>query len=140
MPKKIVITKLGGPEVLEYVDYDLESKILDNDVRIKQTSIGLNYIDTYHRSGIYPLPTKLPVCPGLEASGEVIELGKNVSRFKIGDRVCYASVPIGAYCEIRDFSTSNLIKIPDSISKTNGCPSFPVIPLINVPIYKLSIL
>ncbi|SVD35378.1 uncharacterized protein METZ01_LOCUS388232, partial [marine metagenome] len=54
VPKKIVITKLGGPEVLEYVDYELESKIFDSDVRIKQTAIGLNYIDTYHRSGIYP--------------------------------------------------------------------------------------
>ena len=87
MPKKIVITKLGGPEVLEFVDYELETKILDSEVRIKQTAIGLNYIDTYHRSGIYPLPTKLPVCPGLEASGEVIGLGESVSGFKIGDRV-----------------------------------------------------
>ena len=116
MPKKIIITKLGGPEVLEYVDYKLESKISDNDVRIKQTSIGLNYIDTYHRSGIYPLPIKLPACLGLEASGEVIGLGNNVKEFKIGDRVGYATVPIGAYCEIRDFPASGLIKIPDTIS------------------------
>ena len=120
VPKKIVITKLGGPEVLEYVDYELESKILDSEVRINQTSIGLNYIDTYHRSGIYPLPTKLPVCPGLEASGEVIGIGENVSGFMIGDRVCYASVPMGAYCEVRDFPTSNLIKIPDSISNNTA--------------------
>ena len=116
MAKKIIITKPGGPEVLKYVDYNLESKISDNDVRIKQTSIGLNYIDTYHRSGIYPLPIKLPACPGLEASGEVIGLGNNVSGFKIGDRVCYATVPIGAYCEVRDFPASGLIKIPDTIS------------------------
>ena len=116
MAKKIIITKPGGPEVLKYVDYSLESKISDNDVRIKQTSIGLNYIDTYHRSGIYPLPIKLPACPGLEASGEVIGLGNNVREFKIGDRVGYATVPIGAYCEIRDFPASGLIKIPDTIS------------------------
>ena len=120
MPKKIVITKLGGPEVLEFVDYELETKILNSEVRIKQTAIGLNYIDTYHRNGIYPLPKKLPVCPGLEASGEVIGLGKNVSGFKIGDRVCYASAPMGAYCEIRDFPSSNLIKIPDSISNNTA--------------------
>ncbi len=120
MPKKIVITKLGGPEVLKYVDYELESNILDSEVRIKQTAIGLNYIDTYHRSGIYPLPTKLPFCPGLEASGEVVGLGKNVSGFKIGDRVCYASIPIGAYCEVRDFPASCLIKIPDSISNNTA--------------------
>ncbi len=116
MPKKTVITKLGGPEVLEYIDYELESIISDNEVRIKHSAIGLNYIDTYHRSGIYPLPTELPVCPGLEASGEVIGLGKNISKFKIGDRVCYANVPMGAYCEVRDFPASKLIQIPDSIS------------------------
>ena len=63
MPKKIVITKLGGPEVLQYVKYELPNIIADDEVRIKQTSIGLNYIDTYHRSGIYPLPKDLPICP-----------------------------------------------------------------------------
>ena len=65
MPKKIIISQIGGPEVLKYVDYDLPNKLHDDNVRIKQTSIGLNYIDTYHRSGIYPLPTELPVCPGI---------------------------------------------------------------------------
>ena len=116
MPKKIVITKLGGPEVLQYVKYELPNIIADDEVRIKQTSIGLNYIDTYHRSGIYPLPKKLPLCPGLEGSGEIIGKGKNVNEFSIGDRVCYASIPIGAYCEIRDFPSSGLIKIPNNIS------------------------
>ena len=116
MPKKIVITKLGGPEVLQYVKYELPNIIADDEVRIKQTSIGLNYIDTYHRSGIYPLPKELPLCPGLEGSGEIIGKGKNVNEFSIGDRVCYASIPIGAYCEIRDFPSSGLIKIPDNIS------------------------
>jgi NADPH2:quinone reductase len=116
MPKKIVITKLGGPEVLRYVEYELPKIISDNEVRIKQTSIGLNYIDTYHRSGIYPLPKELPFCPGLEGSGEIIGVGKNVNEFNIGDRVCYASIPIGAYCEIRDFPSSGLIKLPENIS------------------------
>ena len=69
MPKQIVISKLGGPEVLEYQNYELSDQINDNEVRIKHTAIGLNYIDTYHRSGIYPLPSDLPVCPGLEATG-----------------------------------------------------------------------
>ena len=81
MPKKIVITKLGGPEVLQYVKYELPIIIADDYVRIKQTSIGLNYIDTYHRSGVYPLPKELPFCPGLEGSGEVIDIGKNVNEF-----------------------------------------------------------
>ncbi len=113
MPKQIVISKLGGPEVLKYQNYDLPNNIKDNQVRIKHTSIGLNYIDTYHRSGIYPLPSNLPVCPGMEAAGEVIEIGNNVQNFKIGDKVAYATPPIGAYCEIRDFPEEKLIAIPD---------------------------
>ena len=74
MPKHVIISKLGGPEVLHYKDYDLPNEIKNKDVRIKHSSIGLNYIDTYHRSGIYPLPSQLPVCPGMEAAGEVIEI------------------------------------------------------------------
>ncbi len=116
MPKKIIISELGGPQVLKFVDYELPKKIKNNEVRIKQTSIGLNYIDTYHRSGLYPLPDKLPICPGIEASGEIIDIGSNVTNFQIGDRVCYASVPIGAYCEIRDFPSEKLIKVPDYVS------------------------
>ena len=120
MPKKIIISQIGGPEVLKYVDYDLPNKLHDDNVRIKQTSIGLNYIDTYHRSGIYPLPTELPVCPGIEASGEIIEIGSNINNFKIGDKVCYAAPPLGAYCEIRDFSVNNLIKIPEYLSEEHA--------------------
>ena len=113
MPKQIVISKLGGPEVLKYQNYDLPNNIKDNQVRIKHSSIGLNYIDTYHRSGIYPLPSNLPVCPGMEAAGEVVEIGNYVQNFKIGDKVAYATPPIGAYCEIRDFPEEKLIAIPD---------------------------
>ena len=115
MPKQIVISKLGGPEVLKYQEYSLPTFVKNNEVRIKHTAIGLNYIDTYHRSGIYPLPSELPVCPGMEAAGEVIEVGTNVKYFKIGDRVAYATPPIGAYCEIRDFPEEKLIAIPDFI-------------------------
>ena len=117
MPKKIIITELGGPEVLEYIDYDMPNIINEENVRIEQTAIGLNFIDTYHRSGIYPLPSNLPVCPGLEASGKIIGLGSNVKNFKIGDSVCYATIPLGAYCEIRDFPASKVIKIPTEISE-----------------------
>ena len=115
MPKQIVISKLGGPEVLEYQNYELSDQINDNEVRIKHTAIGLNYIDTYHRSGIYPLPSDLPVCPGLEATGEIIKIGSKVKDFNIGDRVAYATTPMGAYCEIRDFPNEKLIKIPDNL-------------------------
>jgi len=116
MSKKIVISEIGGPEVLKYIDYDLPSNLQRDQIRIKQISIGVNFIDTYHRSGIYPLPSKLPACPGLEAAGEIIELGTEVKDFVIGDKVCYATVPLGAYCEIRDFSASKVIKIPNGMS------------------------
>jgi len=117
MPKKIIISNIGGPEVLNYVEYEIPKTLEKNNVRIKQSSIGLNYIDTYHRNGIYPLPSSLPVCPGLEAAGEIIEIGDEVTNFKIGDKVCYASTPLGAYCEVRDFPASKTIKIPDGISE-----------------------
>jgi NADPH2:quinone reductase len=113
MPKQIVISKLGGPEVLKYQNYELPNRIKDNEVRIKHTAIGINYIDTYHRSGIYPLPSELPVCPGMEASGHIIDIGTNIKNFRIGDRVAYATPPIGAYCDIRDFPEEKLINIPD---------------------------
>ena len=115
MPKQIVISEQGGPEVLKYQNYHLPRHIKNNEVRIRHTAIGLNYIDTYHRSGIYPLPKELPVCPGLEAAGEVIDIGNNVKTFNVGDRVAYASPPMGAYCDIRDFPEDKLIKVPDFI-------------------------
>ena len=121
MPNRIVVTELGGPEVLKYEKYKLPNKLPNNQVRIKQTSIGLNYIDTYHRTGIYPLPLKLPFCIGLEAAGSIIEVGDDVKNLKIGDRVAYSfSPPLGAYCEIRDFDSDKLIKLPDYISNDDA--------------------
>ncbi|PPR45901.1 MAG: Quinone oxidoreductase 1 [Alphaproteobacteria bacterium MarineAlpha5_Bin7] len=116
MPNKIVFSKLGGPEVLEFINYDIKDNINDNDVRIQQTSIGLNFIDTYHRSGLYPLNIDFPICPGIEGAGEIIALGNKVNNFRIGERVCYANIPLGAYSEIRDFPADKLIKIPNYIS------------------------
>jgi len=116
MHNRIIISETGGPEVLKYEKYNLKDKIDDNYVRIKHHSIGINYIDTYHRSGLYPLPHKTPICPGLEASGEIIDLGKNVRNLNIGDKICYASTPIGAYCEVRDFPSEKVVKIPNSLS------------------------
>ena len=117
MPKRIVVTKIGGPEVLKYEEYKLPVKLPKSMVRIKQTSIGINFIDTYHRTGIYPLPLEFPFCPGLEAAGDVIEVGDDVKQFKVGDRVAYSfSPPLGAYCEIRDFEADRIVKIPEYIS------------------------
>ena len=124
MAKKIIFSKVGGPEVLEYINYELPKEIDPNNVRIKQTSIALNYIDTYHRSGIYPLQTNFPICPGIEAAGEIIKKGNNVEEFNIGDRVCYASPPIGAYCELRDFPANKIVKIPDFINNDDAASIF----------------
>ena len=117
MPNRVVVSKLGGPEVLKYENYELPKNVEENMVRIKQTSIGINYIDTYHRTGIYPLPVKIPFCLGVEAAGEVIEIGYNVKNLKVGDRVAYSfSPPIGAYCEVRDFDAQRVVKLPEYIS------------------------
>ena len=117
MPRRIVVTKIGGPEVLKYEDYKTPINLPKSMVRIKQTSIGLNFIDIYHRTGIYPLPLEFPFCPGLEAAGDIIEVGDDVKEFKVGDRVAYSfSPPLGAYCEIRDFESDKLVRIPDYIS------------------------
>ena len=84
------------------------------EVRIKHTAIGLNYIDTYHRSGLYPLP--LPSGIGLEAAGVVEEVGQGVTGLKSGDRVAYGTGTPGAYAEARNFPANRLVKLPDSIS------------------------
>ena len=90
----IEIKKTGGPEVLELKEIKLEDP-KDGEVLIKHSAIGLNYIDTYHRSGLYPLP--LPSGIGLEAAGIIEKIGKNVGDFKEGDKVAYAAAPIGSY-------------------------------------------
>ena len=79
MPKRIVINKIGKPEVLIYEEYNLKKVVKNNFVRIKHNSIGINYIDNYHRSGLYPLNLEFPICLGLEASGEIIDIGKTIT-------------------------------------------------------------
>jgi len=109
----IRVHKIGGPEemVLESLDVATPK---DNEVVIRQKAIGLNFIDTYFRSGLYPAPLPTPI--GMEAAGVIEELGAGVTDFKVGDRVAYASRPLGSYSEIRVFPTENLVKIPDDIS------------------------
>ncbi len=110
--KIVQISKNGGPEVLEIKNFTLENPA-DNEVTIEHKAIGLNYIDTYHRSGLYPL--KLPSGIGLEGSGIITKLGSKVNDFKIGDRVSYAGQPIGSYSSHRNYNTKNLVKVPESI-------------------------
>ena len=110
--RAIKIKKPGGPEVLDLEDINL-NKPNKNEVLIEHTSIGLNYIDTYHRSGLYPL--EMPSGLGMEASGIIKEIGPDVSEFSIGDRVSYAGVPLGAYSTHRIYNTKNLVKVPKEI-------------------------
>jgi NADPH:quinone reductase len=112
MMKKIIFSKTGGPDVLEYVDADLAPPA-PGEVRIRHTAIGLNYVDTYYRSGLYPAP--MPSGLGNEAAGVIEELGQGVKGFKVGDRVAYGSGPLGAYAQARNFPANRLVKLPKSI-------------------------
>jgi len=111
--KAIQISKNGGPEVLELKDISLEKPTAE-EVTIEHKAIGLNYIDTYHRSGLYAL--KLPTGIGAEGAGIITEVGSNVKDFKTGDRVSYAGAPLGSYSTHRNYPTKNLVKVPDNIS------------------------
>ena len=110
--KAIQISKTGGPEVLEVKEITLD-KPNASEVMIERKAIGLNYIDTYHRSGLYPL--KLPTNIGAEGAGIIKEIGSNVKEFKVGDKVSYAGMPLGAYSTHRNYPTKNIVKVPDSI-------------------------
>ena len=113
--KAIKIQKTGGPEILELQNITLRKPVKD-EVLIEHAAIGLNYIDTYHRSGLYPLI--FPSGLGMEASGIIKEVGPDVSKFSIGDKVAYAAVPLGAYSTHRIFKTNSLVKVPDEIDLT----------------------
>ena len=110
--KAIQISENGGPEVLELKDISLDKPNAE-EVTIEHKAIGLNYIDTYHRSGLYPL--KLPTGIGAEGAGVITEIGSNIKEFKVGDRVSYAGAPLGSYSTHRNYPVKNLVKIPDNV-------------------------
>ena len=111
--KAIQIDKQGGPEVMELRDIALAAP-KPGEITVRHTAIGINFIDTYHRSGLYPV--KLPSGLGMEAAGTVEALGEGVTGLKIGDRVAYGSGPIGAYAEANNVPASRAVKIPDGVS------------------------
>ena len=113
MPKSIIINKHGGPEVLELVDAKVRSPGPKH-IRIKNIAIGLNFIDTYHRTGLYPI--KLPCGLGMEGAGIVEEVGSKVKNFSKGDRVAYASPPLGSYSDERVIPEKIAVKIPEGIT------------------------
>ena len=113
MVRAVRIARVGGPEVLEFTDNDLPPPG-PGEVRLRQTAIGLNYIDTYHRTGLYPVP--LPTGLGLEAAGVVEAVGDGVEGFAPGDRAAYFMGPLGAYAEARNIAVTRLVKLPASVS------------------------
>jgi len=105
--------KAGGPDVLSWDSVEVAAPGA-GEALVRHTAVGLNYIDTYHRSGLYPMPLPSPI--GLEAAGVVEAVGSGVSHLAKGDRVAYAGGPLGAYSEARIMPADKLVKVPDGIS------------------------
>jgi NADPH2:quinone reductase len=113
MSKAIRIHQYGGPEALRWEDVDVGDPG-PGQIRIRHGAVGLNYIDVYHRTGLYPLPS-LPWILGMEGAGRVEAVGAGVTGFKVGDRVAYASPPVGAYAEVRLMAADRVVILPEAI-------------------------
>ena len=117
MSRAVRIEQTGGPEQLKLVDVSV-GEPGPGQVRIRHKAVGLNFIDVYHRTGLYTLP--LPLQIGMEASGEIEAVGEGVTHLKPGDRAAYASQPPGSYCEVRVMPAMNVCKLPDAIDFETG--------------------
>ena len=113
MAKAIRINRTGGPEVMEYVDVEVGDPG-PGEARVRHHAIGINFIDVYFRTGLYPQP--LPAGLGKEGAGVVEAVGEGVTEVKVGDRVAYAGGPNGAYAQVRNMPASLLMRLPDAIS------------------------
>lgn len=118
MPHAIVLSETGGPENLRWQEVTV-GEPGPGQVRLRHTAIGLNFIDVYHRTGLYPLPS-LPAVIGLEAAGVVEAVGPGVSDLTVGSRVAYASPPAGAYAEVRLMPADRLVALPDGIDDAHA--------------------
>ena len=114
MPKSIIINNHGGPEVLELKDVKVNQPG-PKDIKIRNLAIGLNYIDTYHRSGLYKL--KLPSGIGMEGAGEIIEIGSEVKNFNKGDKIAYSQMPLGSYSEERIIPEKIAVRLPEGVDE-----------------------
>jgi NADPH2:quinone reductase len=112
MPRAIRIEKTGGPEVMQYVDVDVGAPG-PGECQVRHHAIGLNYIDVYFRTGLYPQP--LPGGIGLEGAGVVTAVGEGVTHVKAGDRVAYSNRPPGSYAEVRNLPARSVVKLPRDI-------------------------
>lgn len=113
MVHAIRIHQTGGPEVMKWEEVEVGDPG-PGQIRLKNAAAGLNYIDTYHRSGLYKLP--LPLNLGMEGAGTVTAVGPGVTDIKVGDRVAYASQPLGSYSEERLMQADRVVVLPDGIS------------------------
>lgn len=111
--RRVIVEKFGGPEAMSIKTVD-QPHPGPGEVAIQHEAIGLNFIDTYHRSGLYPMA--LPTGIGMEAAGVIVKVGEGVDNLKVGDRACYCSGPLGSYADIHVVSADRTIKLPDAIS------------------------
>jgi NADPH2:quinone reductase len=117
MSKAVRIDQHGGPEVMKIVELTV-GEPGPGEIRIRHKAVGLNFIDVYQRTGLYPLP--MPLNLGMEASGVVEAVGPGVTHLKAGDRAAYASQPPGSYCEVRVMPAKVVCKLPDAIDFDTG--------------------
>jgi NADPH2:quinone reductase len=117
MPRAIQIQQFGGPEVMQIVDLPV-GEPGPGQVRVRHHAVGLNFIDVYQRTGLYPNP--LPLALGMEAAGVVEAVGPDVVHLNPGDRVAYASAPPGSYCEVRVMPAQNVVQLPDGTDFETG--------------------
>ena len=113
MTHAIRIHEHGGPEVMKWEEIEVGAPG-EKEVRMRHTAVGLNFIDTYHRTGLYKIP--LPSVLGREAAGVIEAVGSGVTDFQVGDRVAYGAAPIGAYSEVRLVPADRVVKIPDNVT------------------------
>lgn len=112
MPKAIRVTETGGPDVMKFEEVKVRAPITGQ-IQIEHRAVGLNYIDVYFRSGLYP--QELPAGIGLEGAGIVTRVGRGVKEFVVGDRVAYSGGPPGSYSQVRNIPASAVVKLPKSI-------------------------
>ena len=117
MPKAIQISEFGGPEVMKLVEVNVGDPG-PGEVRIRQEACGINYIDVYHRTGLYP--NKLPMGLGTEGAGVIEAVGEGVTHVRVGDRAAYAGSTPGAYAQARVMQAKHIVKLPDAIGLDTG--------------------
>ena len=118
MPKAIRIHETGGPDAMQWEDVEIGTPG-PGEIRIRHEAVGLNYIDVYFRTGLYPAPS-LPFSPGMEGAGVVDAVGEGVGSLAVGDRIAYAAPPVGAYAEERLMPAEKVVKIPAGIDSSQA--------------------